>query len=410
MFEPGDSEWTWCVARRAAAIWGLAVQSSHAQSSAVPAPWTAQDIGSPTPAGSSSYDQPSGTFTHRRRWCRISGARRDKFHFVYQQVSGDVDVVARVDSLTQADQWSKSGVMIRASLVGEFSSCVFPRVGREGSRLSAPHAERRAIDEHRRSRRPERRNGCASFGRDAGSPRTSRPTARAGPASAATRLRWVQVRTSVSPRPATIRRHTTVGGLACHLTSRASRLDRRAFPSGQADADIGSPAIKGSASFSQGTYTISAARRRHLGHCGSIPLRLSAGRPETSMSVRASRSLTNTDVWAKAGVMIRGIPQRRVDRTRRMFITPGQGYAFQRRVDDQCPSTTTDGRCRRGSRMGPRKEGRHALHGLQVHGRPELDGSGVGQHLDGERGVRRHRRDQPQCGGRHTRHRHQPRR
>ena len=67
------------------------------------------------PQASTTFDQPSGTFTIDAGGSDIWGTS-DKFHFVYQQVSGDVDVVARVDSITQADQWSKSGVMIRASL------------------------------------------------------------------------------------------------------------------------------------------------------------------------------------------------------------------------------------------------------------------------------------------------------
>ena len=84
------------VSLAALAIWSLAVQSSYTQSSTVPAPWSARDIGSPTPAGNSSYD-PSGTFSIDAGGADIWGTS-DKFHFVYQQVSGDVDVVARVDS------------------------------------------------------------------------------------------------------------------------------------------------------------------------------------------------------------------------------------------------------------------------------------------------------------------------
>ena len=144
---PEIPEWTWCVLA-ALAIWSLAVQSSYAQSSTVPAPWSARDIGSPTPAGSSSYDQSSGTFSIDAGGADIWGTS-DKFHFVYQQVSGDVDVVARVDSMTQADQWSKSGVMIRASLAANSAHAFSLVSAGKGRRLSAPHAERRAVDEHR---------------------------------------------------------------------------------------------------------------------------------------------------------------------------------------------------------------------------------------------------------------------
>ena len=40
----------------------------------------------------------------------------DQFHFVYQPMQGDVEVIARVASLQDADAWSKAGVMIRESL------------------------------------------------------------------------------------------------------------------------------------------------------------------------------------------------------------------------------------------------------------------------------------------------------
>lgn len=79
----------------------------------VPAPWRAGDVGGPAIPGSVSAAQ--GAYT-------INAAGRDvwntadQFHFVYQQVSGDVDVSMRVTSLAHADPWSKTGVMIRESL------------------------------------------------------------------------------------------------------------------------------------------------------------------------------------------------------------------------------------------------------------------------------------------------------
>ena len=81
----------------------------------VPAPWTAKDIGSPAIAGAAT--ESGGTFT-------VSGAgtdifnSSDQFQFVYQPVSGDTQIVARVASLQAANSWSKAGVMIRADLTG----------------------------------------------------------------------------------------------------------------------------------------------------------------------------------------------------------------------------------------------------------------------------------------------------
>jgi len=45
-------------------------------------------------------------------------ANSDQFRFVYTQLSGNGSIVARVDSLTRSDEWSKAGVMIRETLGG----------------------------------------------------------------------------------------------------------------------------------------------------------------------------------------------------------------------------------------------------------------------------------------------------
>ena len=89
----------------------LHIDKSSAQS--LPSPWSAQDIGSPSVPGSSSFDGTRFTVTAAGKdiW-----GQSDQFRFVYQQVTGDVEIIARVDSVTMANSWSKSGVMIRSSL------------------------------------------------------------------------------------------------------------------------------------------------------------------------------------------------------------------------------------------------------------------------------------------------------
>jgi hypothetical protein len=78
-----------------------------------PAPWVESDIGAVPIAGSTMYA--SGTFTETGSGADIWGAA-DAFHFVYQQLSGDVSIQSRVASVTNADKWSKGGVMIRETL------------------------------------------------------------------------------------------------------------------------------------------------------------------------------------------------------------------------------------------------------------------------------------------------------
>jgi hypothetical protein len=74
---------------------------------------TNQDIGNVAAAGSASED--SGTFT-----VTASGAdiwlTSDEFHYVYQSLSGDGEIIARVASVSSAHDWSKGGLMIRETL------------------------------------------------------------------------------------------------------------------------------------------------------------------------------------------------------------------------------------------------------------------------------------------------------
>ena len=78
-----------------------------------PTGWQHQDVGAPTVAGTASFN--NGTFTVTGAGTNIWDVR-DQFHFVYQQVTGDVDIIARLASLQGSNQWSKAGVMVRESL------------------------------------------------------------------------------------------------------------------------------------------------------------------------------------------------------------------------------------------------------------------------------------------------------
>ena len=77
-----------------------------------PSPWTSEDIGAFTIAGSSRYQ--GGTFTIAGGGTDI-WSRSDEFRYVYQPLVGDGEIVARVASQTATNSWSKSGVMIKES-------------------------------------------------------------------------------------------------------------------------------------------------------------------------------------------------------------------------------------------------------------------------------------------------------
>ena len=81
---------------------------------ACPAPWSCADIGNPTPAGSQSFDPNSATWTLIAGGSDITGSA-DHFRFVWQTLTGDGSVSARVLSQTNSSSNAKAGVMLRAS-------------------------------------------------------------------------------------------------------------------------------------------------------------------------------------------------------------------------------------------------------------------------------------------------------
>jgi len=79
----------------------------------LPAPWLQQDIGSPGLSGSATYS--GSAFTINASGTDIEGGS-DQFRYVYESLSGDGSIIARVASLENTNSWAKGGVMIRESL------------------------------------------------------------------------------------------------------------------------------------------------------------------------------------------------------------------------------------------------------------------------------------------------------
>src|SRR5205085_2523687 len=78
----------------------------------LPSPWNHQDIGAVGASGGASAS--GGVFTVRGAGADIWGAA-DAFHYAYQSLSGDGQIVARVTAVERTADWSKAGVMMRAS-------------------------------------------------------------------------------------------------------------------------------------------------------------------------------------------------------------------------------------------------------------------------------------------------------
>jgi regulation of enolase protein 1 (concanavalin A-like superfamily) len=89
------------------------VTVNGASGGSLPASWLEQDIGVPSPAGSTSYA--SGQFSVKGAGSDIWGGA-DSFHYVYQTLNGNGTLTARVSAEQNTNSWAKAGVMIRQSL------------------------------------------------------------------------------------------------------------------------------------------------------------------------------------------------------------------------------------------------------------------------------------------------------
>ena len=76
----------------------------------MPAPWHNQDVGPIGVAGSAALSQ--GTFTVKGSGADIWGST-DAFQYVYQTISGNGELVARITALQNTEPWAKAGLMFR---------------------------------------------------------------------------------------------------------------------------------------------------------------------------------------------------------------------------------------------------------------------------------------------------------
>jgi hypothetical protein len=143
-----------------------------AGSGPLPAGWLSGDIGEVSATGNAAYR--NGQYIVNASGVDIYG-ESDEFHFVYQPLDGDGEIVARVTSITNTHPYVKSGVMMRAALTGPSVNVAVTASFRnlaEVTRRVMPAAPRPVP-----ARRPRCPGGSNWFARAIPLPGTSRPTA-----------------------------------------------------------------------------------------------------------------------------------------------------------------------------------------------------------------------------------------
>lgn len=299
-----------------------------APASAMPGGWTTSAIGAGVVGGVTATE--GGRFVVEAAGRDVWGTA-DELRLVSRTLEGDGDIVARVDSLAGVHRWSKAGVMIRDS-----------------ADPGAPHAFMLVSHE----------KGIAFQRRRAANGITIGTAAVAGTAprwlwlsrrgdlfeafASADGGTWQPIGSDTIP----MGRRVLAGiALTSHepgvlATAEFSNVSVTSAPLWK-NADIGRVPSTGSLTTSATQLRVSGAGADIWGTADAFHY---AWRPLAGDGEIVARvaSVQYTDRWAKAGVMIRagvdpGAPHAF------MLVSPGKGYAFQRRVSAGGISTHTSG-------------------------------------------------------------------
>src|SRR5579862_2114323 len=291
----------------------------------LPAPWKDGDVGSVGVPGSASAT--GGVFTRRSSDLDIGGTI-DSFNFVYQQLSGDCTLEAHVTSLGNTSSKAQAGVMIRESLdpsspwadmlitpagaqfqgrsqlgTGEFStggpSVVAPywlKVTRSGNTFTgstSPDGSSWSVA------------GTASISMSA--------NVFVGLAVTSHNNGVLDVATFDS---------VSVSGGGGGVST--------ALPSPRLHQDVGAVGVAGSATFSNGTFTVKGSGADIGGTVDAFQYVYQPLTGDGSLTAHVA-ALGNTNAKAQAGVMIRETLDAG-SRFADMLITPQNGASFQGRV------------------------------------------------------------------------------
>jgi regulation of enolase protein 1 (concanavalin A-like superfamily) len=293
----------------------------------VSAPWVSQDIGNPIVAGTASGSR--GNFTITAAGADVWGTS-DQFRFLYLRVSGDVDVRARVVSVSAAHAWSKAGVMIRATL--DPSSAHAFMLASAGKGMAF-----------------QRRATAGALSVNTAGPAVAPPQwvrlVRAGSLiraySSTDGNSWTAVGSATIALGTTAYVGVAVTAHNDFAATKAVVSNVTVLPSGQTARDIGAPALAGNAVFNAGTYTIAAAGRDIWDAADQFHFVFSPAAGDLDVAAHVS-SIGYADQWSKVGVMIR---ETLSPGSRHAFAlaSAGRGFAFQRRVTTNGVSDHTAG-------------------------------------------------------------------
>lgn len=268
----------------------------------LPSPWADADLGAVPFTGAAQHS--SGTFTVSGSGADVWGTA-DAFHFVYQPLSGDGSIQARVASVQQTDAWSKAGVMIRETLDANSKHAFMLVSAAKGVALQwRPSTGGTSSSSSGSQSTPPRwvrlvRSGTSITGFESpdGATWTAVGTATISMAST------VYVGLAVTSHTTSASTTATLDGMIVVVGSVSD--DAPALSAPWADDDIGATTIAGSAwNDADGTFTITASGADIWGTADAFHFVYQPLAGDGSIEARVT-NVRQADKWSKAGVMIR---------------------------------------------------------------------------------------------------------
>ncbi len=304
----------------------LAVGSSQSfPSTPCPASWSCADVGYPNIAGSQSLS--GGTWTVQGNGSDIWNAE-DQFHFVWQSLAADGSVSAHILSQTNTDGWAKAGVMLRQSTDQDsayYAAEVTPGNGivvqyRSGTGFYA--VQQAGFTGTVPTYLMVARSGTTYTTYTSSDGNTWTPVAGSSIA--------LNMSGSILAGLAVTSHNVNALGVVTFDTVNVSTALPPSCPTNWSCADIGNPALAGSQSLSGGTWTVQGGGYDIWGTSDQFHFVWQSLAADGSASAHIL-SQTNTDGWAKAGVMLR----QSTDPGSAYyfaFVTPGNGIDVQYRT------------------------------------------------------------------------------
>jgi outer membrane protein assembly factor BamB len=290
-----------------------------------PSGWSCNDIGFPTPAGDQNYN--AGTWT-------VDGGGGDiwntvdQFHYVSQFITGDGSVSAHVVSQTNSDPFAKAGVMLRQNTNDDapfYDALVTPGNGILVQYRTASSAE------------------AASAASIAGTVPTYLEVSKVGTTFTAYTspdgINWTAVPGSsvtlsmtgpIQGGIAVTSHNTTTLSTVVFDSVNVSGASASVCPTNWNCADIGATGLTGSQTVNGNTWTMQAGGGDIWGTSDEFHYIWQSLATDGSISAHVT-SQTNTDPWAKAGVMLR----QSTDPGSAYYdvmVTPGNGVVVQYRT------------------------------------------------------------------------------